>query len=89
MSRQLDYGRHGSDLIVDTTTVAGAWNVIAILEATVFSVLSVVQSTDLTITSGGLAAATFPAGLEIRGNFTSIRLASGAVLAYDSQATSQ
>jgi hypothetical protein len=80
-----DEARRGGDIVADTTAMTGNWYRIDILEATVFTALT--ASPALAVT-GGIANATFPAGLTIHGGFTAFELASGAVLAYDAAATS-
>jgi hypothetical protein len=80
MSRYLNEpGLTDGTLITDTAALAGNWCAIQIVEATVFNVLT---STTLTV-QGALADATFAAGIVIYGNFTTIDLTSGAVVAYN------
>ena len=72
-------GSHGAHFIsdTDTHTAAGGWNAITFIENTVFDAITVNNWSGDTITSE-----TFPEGLTIYGNFSSIDLASGACIAY-------
>lgn len=72
-------GSHGARFISDTAahTAAGGWNAITFIENTVFDTLTCGNWSGNTFTSE-----TFPEGLTIYGNFTSITLTSGACIAY-------
>ena len=71
-------GQNGTTLITNTTSYSGKWFAIQVVSDTVFTTL-----TDQTMTvNGTIAGLTFLGGTLIFGSFTTIRLASGAVLAY-------
>lgn len=76
MTRSIS-GAYGSTFISDTSVHNGSWSAIFMVEATVFNVL-----TDATRDGNAIAAESFPVGSTIYGNFTSIDLTSGAVIAY-------
>ena len=68
-------------LITDTDILAGNWCAILIVEdTTVFATL-----TGTIAVQGLLANATFSGGTMIYGNFTSIDLTSGSVIAYNAR----
>lgn len=80
MSRDSYYsdGRQGGKLLIGPDSVNGRFRKLKVLNPTVFEVL-----TDSSIMNiDDIASLTIPAGVEIGGNFTSIQLASGAVIAY-------
>jgi len=69
-------GYLGSIYINDTNAHTGVWRKIYIVSETVFATL-----TDA-LMSGTPTGVAFPAGAVITGNFTTIDLTSGAVIAY-------
>lgn len=73
-------GGLGCVSIVDTTTVTGVFFSVQMVTDTVFTTL-----TDTTDTGGPLAGLTIPAGVTLYGNFTSIKLTSGACRAYNAR----
>lgn len=80
MSRESYYsdGRQGGELLIGTDTATGSFRKIKVINETVFAGL-----TDSSIMNiGDITSLTIPAGVEIGGNFTSIQLTSGAVIAY-------
>jgi hypothetical protein len=81
MSRYLNEpGLTDGLLITDTNAATGNWCAIQIVENTVFTTL-----TGTITVQGGLAGETLIAGSIIYGNFTEIKLASGAVIAYNAR----
>jgi hypothetical protein len=70
-------GQYGGSIIDDTSTHVGKWHSISMITDTVFSAWE--PSFDI---YGTLAGITFPAGFILFGNFTSITLASGKIVAY-------
>jgi hypothetical protein len=71
-------GDRGATLITNTTSYNGTWAAIMIVTDAVFTTLT---SPSLTV-NGSIAGLTFPKGALIFGDFRTIQLASGAVLAY-------
>jgi hypothetical protein len=71
-------GRKGNDIIADTNTHSGPYTALVIIEDAVFTTLT---GGELTV-YGTLGDITWPAGILIGGGFTSVKLASGVVLAY-------
>ena len=69
-------------LITDANLLAGNWCAILIVEDT--TVFATLTSTTLTV-QGLLANATFSGGTVIYGNFTTIDLTSGSVIAYNAR----
>jgi hypothetical protein len=67
----------GSDFFNDTTSRDGKWNKIQVLANTVFTTL-----TDATRGGTAVGAFSFPAGTVFTGQFTTIKLASGTIIAY-------
>jgi hypothetical protein len=75
-------GESGVIYIVTSWAIAVDIFKITTLTDTVFSALTNTLATGDSIASGGI---TIPAGTDLYGKFTSIRLASGAVAAYKSE----
>lgn len=81
----LALGQLGSDFIEDTDSHSGSWGVIQCLTACTFTTLtsgnlpSVPAAVCMT---GALAGIALSPGMEIRGFFTVIKLATGKVIAY-------
>jgi hypothetical protein len=73
----MNIGYKGSELITDTAVHTGSWKMVVPYEATVFTTL-----TDTNRTGNSIASESFPANFLLMGNFTTITLASGAVVAY-------
>jgi hypothetical protein len=70
--------QEGSTLFDDTDERSGNWGAILILEAAVFEVLTDATRDGTTAITG----ITFTEGTILQGNFTTIKLTSGSVLAY-------
>lgn len=70
-------GELGGTYITDTAAHTGQFDAIQALEAAVATIVSPTMS--------GLASVPIPAGVIIYGNFTSVTLASGKVIAYNSE----
>jgi len=75
-AQNLIIGRVGSNLLNDTSVHTGKWFAITIISDAIFTTLT---SSNLTGSTTGI---TFPAGIQIYGDFTTITLTSGTVLAY-------
>jgi len=81
----LALGQLGSDFIEDTNAHTGSWGVLQCLTACTFTTLtsgnlpSVPAAVCMT---GALAGISLSPGMEIRGLFTAITLASGKIIAY-------
>lgn len=69
-------GRDGSQVIADTERHAGSWHRVHAISNTV--ILELVDAG----MSGSLSGVTIPAGQDILGNFTTIKLTSGTIIAY-------
>lgn len=67
-------GKCGGQLIANTTVTTGTFVAITIITNAVF--------TTLTGSIAGMDSTTFPAGVTLFGNFTTVTLASGKVIAY-------
>lgn len=81
--QSLALGQLGSDFIEDTSAHTGSWGVIQCLVACTFTVLtSGTLPGGTTCMSGTLAGISLSPGMEIRGIFTAITLATGKVIAY-------
>lgn len=65
---------NGGQVIANTTSVDGTWTEIRVLTTCVF--------TTLTGNIANVGSTSFPAGTILNGRFTTIRLASGSVVAY-------
>lgn len=74
-------GLDGWDCIDDTATHTGTWRGILVVNDAVINAL-IVSDTATFGNDAGLEGITLPAGLFIGGNFTSIDLTSGVVLAF-------
>jgi hypothetical protein len=72
--------RSGGKIITGTTEVTGKFGAIQALSATVVAAATTVSPGKLV---GTMAALPIPAGTTIFGNFTSITLTSGTVIAYN------
>jgi len=70
------YGKHGGLFIDDTDAHAGKWVKITIAEAAVFHTLTISGFT------GTVTGISFPAGSDICGDITAIKLTSGSCTAY-------
>ncbi len=81
----LALGQLGSRFINDTTSFTGQWGVIQCIAACTFTTLTSGKRADgkTDVMLGSLADITLAAGQEIRGLFTTIKLASGSVIAYE------
>jgi len=73
-------GLTAGTLITDTVALTGNFCAILIVEATVFTTL-----TGTIALQGAWASATFAPKQVIRGNFTEVKLASGAVIVYNAR----
>ena len=80
----LAMGQLGSDFYADTNAHTGDWGIIQCIEACTFTTLTSGKMADgtTTVMSGTLSSITMTAGMEIRGRFSAITLASGKVIAY-------
>lgn len=77
-------GLNGSTYITDTATHTGTFGIIQALSDTVISALVSATFTDGTaVMTGTLAAISLPAGVSLYGSFTSVKLTSGVVVAYN------
>ena len=77
-------GLNGGEYINDTAVHTGTWFAIQATEATVLaSVASNITNLGDICTGGGLDATELAAGTVLYGNYTSISLTSGAVIAYN------
>ena len=78
-------GLNGGEYINDLSTVkTGTWFAVQATEATVLaSVVSNITNLGDICTGGGLDATELAAGTVLYGNYTSISLTSGAVIAYN------
>jgi len=70
-------GMLGGNYIADTSTHTGTWTTIDCVTDTVFD-----SSTVCNIAGLAASNATFPAGKQLFGNFTTVKLTSGSVIAY-------
>ena len=73
----LSIGYLGSTFISDTAEHRGSWRLIVPIETTAFTTL-----TDAKLDGNTITGEDFPANHELKGSFTVITLASGAVMAY-------
>jgi hypothetical protein len=77
MTEILNIGFQGATFISDTAVRNGNWRLIIPIENTAFTTL-----TDSNLDGNTTAGETFPTNFPLYGNFTTITLASGAVMAY-------
>jgi len=76
-------GQLGSDFINDTDAHTGNWGIIYCISACTFAVLtSAVDLEGNALMTGTLTGITMSPGMLIYGNFTTISLGSGKVIAY-------
>ena len=75
-SEILSIGHNGSTIITSTGTHVGAWRKIVVIGTTEFTTLT--DSRRI----GSIASVSFPANYEITGEFSTIVLASGSIIAY-------
>jgi hypothetical protein len=73
---QLSNGQTECRVIQDTTEYEGGWRLIHVIEEATVTVLV------NTLTDDTYVGLTLPVGAVLGGNFTNIKLASGAVIAY-------
>ena len=73
----LQFARHGFELINDTTLTAGPFVAIQIINATVFNVAA--SGTEVSVGDNVAGTITYPAGMTIYGMFTNVKLVSGVV----------
>ena len=79
----MSIGYQGSTLITDTEVHNGEWSKVVPYEATVFTTLTDASRNQIASEGGNaIAGESFPALMEITGRFSTITLASGAVIAY-------
>ena len=76
-----DMGSKGGDIIADTGAHTGNWFAISMITATIIAAW-----TPSFTTYGTLANITWPSGYILFGNFASIQLTSGSVVAYKAAA---
>lgn len=77
-------GQLGSDFISDTAAHTGSWGIIYCISACTFTTLtSGDRPTGTAVMTGTLTSISLAAGMSIHGYFTTIRLASGSVIAYN------
>ncbi len=83
--QSLALGQLGSDFIEDTGSHSGSWGIIQCLSACTFTTLTSGNLPSIPATvcmTGALAGVALSAGMEIRGFFTVIKLATGKIIAY-------
>ncbi len=76
------FGRNGGEIIKDTTVHVGTFYVISFYEASVITAITITDA-EGTAFIGSLNGEVIPVGYQIFGKITSIKLASGACIAYN------
>ena len=74
-----ELGSNGITVIAGTNQVDGKFGALQTITSTVFAGLTSTGTTSVS----AIAIPTFPAGFVLNGNFTSIKLTSGSVIAYN------
>ena len=77
LTELMSVGHEGSFFISDTDNHTGSWRLIIPIENTVFATL-----TDAKLGGDTITGETFPANFLLYGQFTVIKLTSGACIAY-------
>lgn len=76
------FGREGGEIITDTVAHTGNFYAISFYEASQITAITITDAKGAVFTGNTLVGETLPAGYELYGKITSIRLASGACIAY-------